>query len=471
MNSEARTRFILGPVGSGKSTGCMMEIMRRMLQQSPGPDGIRRTRFVIVRQTLGQIKATALKEFDTWVSPIAHYKVSENVIHFNFNDVKSEIHLIPLDDEDDQRRLLSMQITGAWVNEFPEIDPGIFPSLAGRCGRYPSAAEGGCDWHGVIADGNFPTEGSEWHKLFEITQPPNWQVFKQPGGLSDNAENLNWLLQSKETLALPLNAPERIAKGRQYYLDLLGEHSDDWVRRYVHAEYGNDPSGSAVFRESFKSSFHVVDELEPAPGHPLIIGQDFGRDPCSVICQMDHRGRFLLLEEVMAEDIGLELHLSRGLRPALQNARYLGRTMILIGDPAGVQRSTTYEETSFDVLKRAGFMAYPAPTNKIDARLGAVEKFLLQQRDGGPCFVVDRRRCPNIVRAMNGEYRFVRQKSGLLKPVPEKGRASHIMDAVQYAALAADSGAVGMAMSRIGRDRGRASRRPEGRAFSSRAWT
>ncbi len=442
MRSEAFARFILGPVGSGKSTGSMMELLRRMQSQAPGPDGIRHTRFVLVRQTLKQIKDTALKEFDTWAAPIANFKVSESTIHFNFNDVRSEINLIPLDDENDQRRLLSMQITGAWINEFPEIDPALIDAIAGRCGRYPSSAQGGASWSGIVADGNFPTEGSNWHRIFEFNRPKDWDLWKQPSGLSEEAENLNWLNQTPQTLALPLDHPDRLARGRAYYERLARGNSEDWIRRYVKAEYGNDPSGSAVYRESFRHGFHVVDNLEPVSGHPIIIGQDFGRDPWSIICQLDHKGRLLVLEEVAADDVGLELHLNRSLRPTLAKERYLGRAIVVIGDPAGNQRSTSYEETSFDLIRRAGLMAYAAPTNNVDARLRAVDAFLLAQRDGGPAILFDRERCPTLVRAMSGGYRYAKTRAGQLKPTPDKNEYSHPSDALQYACSAAHGGLV-----------------------------
>src|SRR6478752_8480830 len=99
MCSSAFVRIILGPVGSGKSTGCLMEIMRRSAEQAKGPDGYRHTRWAIVRQTLQQIKQTVLKEFYTWVEPITRFKVSENTIYIEHEDVKAEIHLIPLDDQ------------------------------------------------------------------------------------------------------------------------------------------------------------------------------------------------------------------------------------------------------------------------------------------------------------------------------------------------------------------------------------
>lgn len=441
MKSDAFFRMIAGPVGSGKTTACMFELLRRACEQQPAPDGIRYTRFAIVRQTLRQLKDTVLKDILAWMEGLVTYKVSDSTIYVTFGDVKSEWLLLPLDDPEDQRRLLSSQLTGAWMSECIEMDTALVPALSGRCGRYPSAAQGGATWFGIIADTNMPSEGSEWHRLMAIDTPPDWQVFFQPGGLSDDAENLEWLTQTPETLKMGVDDPARRAQGRTYYERLARSNSEDWIRRYVHAQFGNDPSGSAVFRESFKLSWHAVDELEPVHGHPIIVGQDFGRNPCAIIGQLDHKGRLLILEEIATEDLGLELHISRYLKPILFDQRYMGKPIFIIGDPAGNQRSTTYEETSFDVLKRNGLMAFPAPTNDIAKRIRAVEAFMLAQRDGGPAFIVDRQRCPKLTLALSGNYRYVRGKSGQLRPLPEKSHPwSDLADALQYVALAAHGG-------------------------------
>jgi hypothetical protein len=300
--------------------------------------------------------------------------------------------------------------------------------------------------------------------------PPDWQIFIQPGGMGPDAENLEWLTQTPETLKLPVDDPVRRAQGRTYYERFVRSNSPEWCRRYVFAQYGDDPSGSAVFKESYKSAFHLtkVGEggLEPVRGWPLIVGLDFGRDPCAIICQTDHRGRFLVLEEIIAEDIGLELQLQRAIRPTLQQARYLGMQVLIIGDPAGMQRSTMYEETSFDLIKRNGLMAYPAPTNDIDKRLSAVDSLLLQQRDGGPAFLVDRERCPTIARALGGGYRYGKTKAGQRKPTPEKNDYSHPMDALQYAALAAHGGMTDMIMNRL-----HSKRAPQQARQSAAGWT
>ena len=448
MKSNSFGRLIAGPVGSGKTTACLFELFRRACEQTPAGDGLRYTRMAIVRQTLKQLKDTVLKDITTWLEGVADYRVSENTIYIRAGDVRSEWLLIPLDTPEDQRRLLSMQLTMAWLSESIEMDVGLISPLAGRVGRYPAANLGGATFFGLIADTNMPSEGSDWHKF--MTEPPaDWAIFVQPGGMEPHAENLEWLTQTPETLKLPVTSEVRRAQGRTYYERFIRSNSDDWCKRYVHAQFGDDPSGSAVFKESFKSSFHVVEGVEPVSGHPLIVGQDFGRDPCSAICQLDHRGRFLVLEEVLAEDIGLELHIERSLRPALQQVRFLGRPVVIVGDPAGRQRSSIYEETTFDVLKRSGFMAFPAPTNDLDPRLRAIDAFLLAQRDGGPAILIDKDRCPTIARALGGGYRYGKTRGGQRKPTPDKNNYSHIIDALQYAALAAHNGMSGMIAGRL----------------------
>lgn len=472
MKSEAFFRLIAGPVGSGKTTACLFELFRRACEQKPAPDGTRYTRFAIVRQSLKQLKDTVLKDVTGWLSGIADYRVSESTIYIRVGDVHSEWLLIPLDTPEDQRRLLSMQLTGAWMSEVIEMEIDLVPSLAGRCGRYPAANMGGATWMGIIADTNFPSEGSDWYKFMETEVPADTQIFKQPGGLEPDAENLEWLTQTPETLRLPPDDPVRRAQGRKYYERLARTSHPDWVRRYVDAKYGSDPSGTAVFRESFKRSFHVHsyehenEGLMPVPNMPIIVGQDFGRDPWSVICQLDHKGRLLVLEEVAAEDIGLELHLQRSLRPALQNMRYLGRPIAVIGDPSGGSKSSIYEETTFDVMKRMGFMAFPAPTNDIDPRLRAIDAFLLSSRDGGPGILIDEKRCPTIIRGLAGGYRYAKTKAGQRKPLPDKNEYSHPIDALQYACLASHGG-----MTNIIGQKLKGPHRSTAPKFSASAWT
>jgi hypothetical protein len=444
MKSAAFGRIAAGPVGSGKTTACLIEILRRSMAQAKAPDGYRYTRWAVVRQTLKQLKDTVLKDAQSWFEGLGEWRVSENTYYLDFSDVKSELVFIPLENAEDQARLLSMQLTGAWLSEAIEMNFDVLAPVSGRIGRYPSGNRGVPTWYGIIADTNMPVELSDWHK-FMTEPPPNWQVFIQPSGMDKSAENLNYLLQTEQTRALPFDHPARRAQGRKYYEQFLAMYGSDhpWVKRYVYAQYGDDPSGEAVFRSTFKPSFHVVPDTLVIPGYPLIVGQDFGRNPWSLIGQVDHLGRLLIHQEVPATNVGLEKHVEENLRGALFASKYIMSKVILVGDPSGISKGTIAEETCFEALKRMGFPAFPAPTNDIDPRLRAVEALLGRQINGGPALVISGTGCPWLTRAMSGGYRFKKHKDGGLRAVPEKFDKegfSHVADCLQYMALVVHGG-------------------------------
>lgn len=446
MKSAAFGRLITGPVGSGKTTSCIIELLRRSIMQTPAQDGFRYTRFAVVRQTLKQLKDTVLKDCDTWIGAngMGAWKVSEGVYHVQFDDVLSEWVFIPLEDQQDQARLLSMQLTAAWLSECVEMNLNILGPVSGRLGRYPSGVKGNPTWSGIIADTNMPVEMSDWYNFME-NLPPDWQKFNQPSGMAQNAENLDWLLQTDQTIKLPVGHPVRIAQGRKYYERLVGMYGEnsDWVKRYVHAQYGDDPSGAAVFKNTFIPSFHIVDHTTPIPGYPLILAQDFGRNPWTLICQTDHLGRLLVHKEVAGTNVGLEKHITQDLIPALMSQKFMGYRLCMVGDPAGAAKDSISEESSFDALKRMGFPALPAPTNDIEPRLRAVESLLGRQTMGGPALAISREGCPHLCRAMSGGYRFTAKKTGALRVVPDKdGKEGydHVADCLQYAALVVNGG-------------------------------
>lgn len=455
MRSTAYGRIAAGPVGSGKTTACMMELLRRGCEQRPSSTGNRYTRFAVIRQTLKSLKDTVLKDCETWLSSrgLGSWKVSDSTFHINFDDVRSEWVFLPLEDAQDQARLLSMQLTGAWLSECIEMDLDILGPVTGRVGRYPSGAHGQPTWTGIIADTNMPTEMTPWQTFME-NLPADWSKFVQPSGLSESAENLEWLTQTDDTIKLPERHAVRIAQGRRYYERLVGMHGadSDWVKRYVYAQYGDDPSGAAVFKNTFKSSFHVVDDTIPIPGYPLLVGQDFGRNPWSLICQPDHLGRLLVHEEVAGTNVGLEKHVNESLKPKLYSDRYSGWRVAAVGDPSGVAKGSIAEETCFEALQRLGIPAFPAPTNSIDARLRAVEALLGRQVGGGPALVISRARCPKLVRAMSGGYRFTKTQQGALRSVPDKNGPDgydHVADCLQYAALIVHGGMMPVISERI----------------------
>jgi hypothetical protein len=502
MQSESFGRLLCGPVGSGKTTGCLVELTKRMKAQMPAfKDPIRSTnprrftRYAIIRQTLKQLKDTVLKDVLARYALIADWRVSESTLYFREGDVYSEWLFVPLDEPEDKKRLLSTNLTAAYVNESIEIDIDLLSDIAGRCGRYPSDELGVPSWKGIIADTNMPVEQSRWAKFIKrglLGEISEWEVFKQPGGRDPNAENLEHLEQTPDTVLLPItpgvilttsglprvvtkeeaaaNLIIRRQQGRKYYDRLIATGTTDYNRRYVDAEFGRDPGGSAVFGESFKYEFHIRKNLTLVDDRMLIIGQDFGRNPGAVIAQLTHRGQLLVLKEIPSSSIGLKQHIDERLKPVLATPRFAGRRFIVVGDPAGIAKSSLFDLNEFNLLHNKGMPAIPAASNDIDRRLSAVEGYFLGNVGGEGKILIDEDECPLLVEGCHGAYRFPRNKNDVDRPNPEKDTPwSHVQDALQYICLTTMSpDAYAMAYSYTKHTREKTVRRA---TFDSRAWS
>lgn len=424
MLDSHEVRLILGPYGSGKTTGCIMEFARRMLEEHPDAKGVRSTRFVIVRNTAQQLRQTILEDIRKWLSPAMTYKVTDSTVMFDFvhptqGKIHSEWMLIPLDKPEDQQRLLSLNITGGWVSEFREIPISVVEALLGRVGRYRPLGVAKNAWYGIIGESNPPDEDSDWYKKLEVERPANWMVFKQPGGMDPLAEN-----------------KENLRDG--YYESLIESNTPDWVDIHVHGKYGKSLSGQAVFRSSFKPDFHIARQtLLPNQMYPLMIAQDFGRTPASLITQVDGYGRLLVLDELVSTDMGIEQFVKTLLMP-LMARKYMGFGSFIIADPAGRQKSQVGEVSPYDALRKMGFKVYAAPTNDLDPRLRAVEELFLRQVNGGAAILIEDH-CETLIKALKFSYRYRRKKSdGELEDKPEKTHPwSDVADCLQYAALGA----------------------------------
>ena len=61
MRDDSFFRGLRGPVGSGKSVACCIEVIRRALLQKPSEDGKRKSRWAVIRNTNPQLKTTTIK--------------------------------------------------------------------------------------------------------------------------------------------------------------------------------------------------------------------------------------------------------------------------------------------------------------------------------------------------------------------------------------------------------------------------
>ncbi len=419
--SDAFVRGVMGPVGSGKSTACCWELFRRIQEQEPGPDGIRRSRWAVVRNTYRELTDTTVKTWLDWFDDVGDF-VNQDMAHrIKFEDVEAELLFRALDRPADVKKLLSLELTGAWVNEAREVPRAVIDMLQGRVGRYPSKREGGPTWLGVIMDTNPPDSDHWWYRLFEEVAPDGWRLFRQPSGRASDAENLE-------------NLPDG------YYDRLQAGKDDEWIAVYVDGEYGFISEGRPVYPE-FRDHLHVAKEsIEVLDGTPVVIGIDFGLTPAAVFGQRDNRGRWRWIHELVTEDMG-----AVRFAELLQNdmaGRFQGCEFQVWGDPAGEQRAQTDERTPFQILRARGLKARPAPTNDFTLRRESVAVPLSRLVDGEPGLLVSPA-CQMLRKAMGGGYAYKRiQVSGdeRFHDKPDKNQYSHVAEAAQYLMLGAGEG-------------------------------
>lgn len=426
-------RIICGPIGGGKSVACCVEIFRRCKEQLKGPDGLRRSRWLVVRNTKSQLKDTTLKTWFDWFPPgvgIGRWAATDSTFYFEFGDVRAEILFRALDTPDDVAKVLSLELTGAWLNECREIPQEIVEGLQGRLERYPSQAMGGSNYWMLLADTNPPEEESYWWRLMEhmplegndMDTVVDCDVFKQPSGLSPEAENLKNLNPG-------------------YYSSKAKGRSKAWVDVYLHAKYAISQSGKPVYHTSFRKDRHVSPvSLIPDPVLPVIVGVDAGLTPAASFRQMGLDGRIRVLREAVEFDMGMKRFAKYRLRPIIKNF-FPTNPIIFVMDPSSKKRSDGDEEvTAFKKLKtefieEEHIIVKTARTNNLSPRIQATEEALSQWPEGEPLLLIDPS-CTWTIAGYQTKYRYPKRKiTGDYGDSPEKNEWSHIIEAGQYGDL------------------------------------
>ena len=379
-------RGLRGPVGSGKSVACCIEIIRRALIQKPALDGKRKSRWAVIRNTNPQLKTTTIKTWldwfpeeewgtFTWSVPYTHKIVK--------GDLELEVLFLALDRPEDVKKLLSLELTGVWINEAREIPKSIIDACSMRVGRYPSMRDGGASWYGVICDTNPPDTDHWWSILAGETiipdyitkqeakmliKPDNWKFFNQPPAMLE-ARN-----SAKE---IDGYSPNKDAENKKnltpnYYNNIVRGKTKSWIDVYVLNKLGQIEDGKPVY-ESFRADVHVAKgDVAVAEGVPIFIGMDFGLTPACIFAQRI-RGRWVVIDELVAEDMGI-VNFSVILKQHM--SAFLPREFYIYGDPAGDHRVQTDESTPFQILRGKGITARPAPSNDVTLRLESVNSVL-----------------------------------------------------------------------------------------------
>lgn len=460
--STAFVRGLKGPVGSGKSSTCCMEIMAHTLKQVPY-QGVRRARWAVIRGTYPELKSTTIKTWSDWFpDDLAPLKwdapITSRIKIKDTGDgigLDLEVVFIAMETANDTGKLRSLELTGAWINEASELPKEVFDMVTQRVGRFPSLKQGGPTHPCIILDTNPPDDDHWYYKLAEEDTPDNWEFFDQPGGLMrvQDGDDVHYIPNpdAENIFNLP--------GGYEYYLRMVAGKTDDWIKVFVLGDYGTTASGKPVYPE-YSDKVHVAsEELQVNKFAPVYLGWDFGLTPACIVGQISPKGQLLILDEFVAEDMGIRQFASEVVKPELMN-KYAGCKFISRGDPAGVSRSSTDERTCYQELLEVGIASEPTDTNDFIPRRESVAFFLNKMAGGEPGFLLSPN-CRQLRKGFIGGYRYERLKVAgeRYRDRPVKDRFSHPHDALQYLCLGAREGG------------GKSTRARNVKRSSSKAWT
>jgi hypothetical protein len=455
MVDDNRVTIIQGPWGSGKSAGCCLKIWKYMIGQAPQRDGMRRTRWCVVRNTYAELQETTIKTWLDWFPEDMYgtFIRSKPFRHeIRVGDVEADVIFLALDDEEDRKKLLSLEMTGFWFNELREIAKGIIDDATGRL-RYPAVKDGGATWRGVIGDTNAPSE-DHWlpimrgdvpapehfdeEKRKELEKPDSWSLYVQPPGMNEICDEKGFVVEYQIN-PLAENV-ENLPEG--YYPDLIKGKSKSWIDVNVLNRLGRIQSGKAVF-PMYKPALHLAKKpIAFNPNLPLLCGVDFGRQPAALFGQC-LRGEWAIIHEFMGADMGATTFAPLLKREILQKFPAARPEQVQFwGDPAGDDMTQSDEKTPYQIFRTHGLFVRPAPgNNRLNVRLEAVEMVLTKLIDGKPAFLVSPT-CTVFKAAMDGGYKYRRLHTSAERyaPEPEKDQYSHIADAGQYLLLGGGEG-------------------------------
>lgn len=415
--SDARIKALMGPFGSGKSSGCVIHLLRAALNQEPDADGIKRRRSVIVRNTYKQLEDTTIKTFEQWIpfESFGTYLKTQHTFRCTaFPGLEWEVLFRALDRPDHVKNLLSLECSDAWFNEAREVPWSIIEAMGGRIERFPKYEAGvspGATNACVIMDTNPPDDDSKFYKFFEESKYPGTAIFKQPSGLADNAENLTAHKQ-----------------GRGYYTNMMIGKDENFIKVYIKGEYGYVQEGKPVYPE-YSDSMHCA-AIDPVPGFPIYRGWDFGLSPACIFAQSLGQGRVPVLDELCGDNMGADRFSDDVV--TFSGERFPGFSFVDVGDPAGDARSQSDERTCFEILQKKGIKIEPGNQDPY-VRQESVKKALNTLREGKPLFQLSPR-CKKLRKGFLGKYQYRRlQTAGdKFSDKPDKNEWSHPHDALQY---------------------------------------
>jgi len=424
--SQDDIRCIVGPVGSGKTSGAALEVLFYIPEFLSRYYKIKKTRWVVLRNSYRELADSTQKTVMEWfpwgtlkkADQIFTLKWPKNFANRWMRGIEIEVLFRSCDRPEDVKKFKSLEVTGYWIDESIEVKEEIKRMLKNRIGRYPKM----CPVRYGIETTNPPDIEHSTYTDFNWTTPPPGPV---PTGRPLEGHTGFW--------QPPNENADNLRAG--YYTDLIRDYAGnpDWIDRYVRGKPGVTIQGKEVFN-NFKKEFHVAKEpLIWSKGNLFAGWDNTGNCPACVIVQVPTAGMIQVLAEYHTERMGIVDFVQMVVLD--RNLRWPNAEWTEWGDPAGEAKFSRQGgglTSNADLMHEAVGINLLRSEQNWEARREAVETQLGRIVGGEPALLID----PSCVRLINGflgGYSYAEIGStGIYNKYPIKNKYSHVMDALQY---------------------------------------
>jgi len=433
VDTTAPVSVLMGPAAGGKTvTGLQRGVLMAFRWPETAP-GLRRVRFLVMRQRMTDMEASTIPSWLAWYpKSLGHFVGKEGspkrhaitLRHPDGGRIELEVHFRGIGEQSVDDALRGFEFSYAYVDECDLMDADVMATLFKRAGRYPAETLA-INPRQVWGTCNAP-EPDSWVVREMIENPrEGWVLYRQPSGLSPEAENLAVL-------------------GPDFYRQQAAVLPDYERRRFIENIPGLVREEAAVYPE-FSEAVHVSPKPLPVlSGAPLRIGVDAGGSPAAAVLQRAPDGQWRMLAELSTHDreragvVGPR-RFGEALA-ALLAERAPGVAAEVVADPAaafGADREAG-ESSWIDIVARAaGLPVTTARSQDPTLRMEALRRPLTRLLEAGkPGLVLDPS-CRLMARALARDYRW-QVTAGRRGDRAVKNWASHLVEAAQYALLDAE---------------------------------
>jgi hypothetical protein len=417
--SPAQIRCIVGPVGSGKTSGAAWEICRFLPLFLFERYEIKDTLWVVVRNTYRELQDTTIKTIFFWF-PWGEGADIKEPIQYVLNHpegFRTELLFRSCDRPEDIKKFKSLEATGYWIDESIEVADEVKKMLKNRIGRYPQM----CPVRFGIETTNPPDVEHPTYSEFKWDTPP-------PGPIPQS-EPL------KNHVGFWQPPYENIKNLRpHYYDDLMYDYrnSPDWIATYIEGKPGIIIQGKLV-HNNFRREYHVSKEPLIWAKGPIWRGWDHsGNTPACIVVQMPRPRHIQVMREFYSEKMGI-VDFGKWVKTEC-NVAYPNATFTEWGDPAGEalysKKEGGFTSNAQLLREECGIDIQPSEQNWM-VRKESLETHL-KEIDG---ILIDPS-CVGLINGFIGGYHYPEiRNTGRYADKPEKNRYSHRVEALQYVVL------------------------------------